>query len=251
MSSVLHTLIQQSVVVQMNSDTSFYSQDADVNGRNLSLTYRALTHSNANRARVPRFSPTSPPPVSRAHAHPIHYSFAQAFGERGVETKAAIHIEEADMISAVSFNADSNMVATGDKGGRVVILKRIHGQSNSPGPLQRVDLTTVRRQQSDTDDTHAVGMKHNDLNVAEKKDVSQSKYNNGCNANASMDLEKVPQYRVWTQFQSHESEFDYLKSMEIEEKINQIRWCRQTTSAYRLISTMTRPSKYGASARRR
>ena len=32
-------------------------------------------------------------------------------------------------------------------------------------------------------------------------------------------------YSFYTEFQSHEPEFDYLKSLEIEEKINSIRWC--------------------------
>ena len=31
------------------------------------------------------------------------------------------------------------------------------------------------------------------------------------------------EYRYTTEFQSHEPEFDYLKSLEIEEKINQVR----------------------------
>ena len=30
------------------------------------------------------------------------------------------------------------------------------------------------------------------------------------------------EYRYLTEFQSHEPEFDYLKSLEIEEKINQV-----------------------------
>ena len=45
-------------------------------------------------------------------------------------------------------------------------------------------------------------------------------------------LSFVPQgsdaeYRFYTEFQSHEPEFDYLKSLEIEEKINQITWLRR------------------------
>eukprot|EP00887_Chlorella_sp_A99_P006675 scaffold3.g6675.t1 len=35
------------------------------------------------------------------------------------------------------------------------------------------------------------------------------------------------EYRYLTEFQSHEPEFDYLKSLEIEEKINKVRWCRR------------------------
>ena len=32
------------------------------------------------------------------------------------------------------------------------------------------------------------------------------------------------EYRFYTEFQSHESEFDYLKSLEINERINRIEW---------------------------
>lgn len=39
---------------------------------------------------------------------------------------------------------------------------------------------------------------------------------------------KKVEYRVMTEFQSHDPEFDYLKSLEIEEKINQIKWFPQT-----------------------
>lgn len=31
-------------------------------------------------------------------------------------------------------------------------------------------------------------------------------------------------YQLYTEFKSHDSEFDFLTSMEIEEKINAIRW---------------------------
>ena len=45
------------------------------------------------------------------------------------------------------------------------------------------------------------------------------------------------EYRFFTEFQSHDAEFDYLKSLEIEEKINQIRWCKSSNSALFLLST--------------
>ncbi|KAK2831019.1 Protein phosphatase PP2A regulatory subunit B, partial [Arthroderma sp. PD_2] len=38
-------------------------------------------------------------------------------------------------------------------------------------------------------------------------------------------------------FQSHEPEFDYLKSLEIEEKINKIKWCRRQNASHYLLST--------------
>jgi serine/threonine-protein phosphatase 2A regulatory subunit B len=45
------------------------------------------------------------------------------------------------------------------------------------------------------------------------------------------------EYKFYTEFQSHESEFDYLKSLEIEEKINKIRFLRRQSDALLLLST--------------
>ena len=44
-------------------------------------------------------------------------------------------------------------------------------------------------------------------------------------------------FRHFTEFRSHEGEFDYLKSLEIEEKINQIKWCRRSTDALLMLTT--------------
>ncbi|WFD35573.1 protein phosphatase 2A regulatory subunit cdc55 [Malassezia cuniculi] len=104
------------------------------------------------------------------------WRFAQCFGDKG----EVDDITEADIISAVEFDQTGNYLATGDKGGRVVLFER-----NESG--------------------------------ANKKQ--------GC------------EYRFYTEFQSHEPEFDYLKSLEIEEKINQICWCRRQNAAHLLLST--------------
>ncbi|XP_016403033.1 serine/threonine-protein phosphatase 2A 55 kDa regulatory subunit B beta isoform-like, partial [Sinocyclocheilus rhinocerous] len=45
------------------------------------------------------------------------------------------------------------------------------------------------------------------------------------------------EYNVYSTFQSHEPEFDYLKSLEIEEKINKIRWLPPHNPAHFLLST--------------
>ncbi|CAF5217121.1 unnamed protein product, partial [Rotaria magnacalcarata] len=45
------------------------------------------------------------------------------------------------------------------------------------------------------------------------------------------------EYNVYITFHSHEPEFDYLKSLEIEEKINQIRWLKRKNAAHFLLST--------------
>lgn len=137
--------------------------------------------------------PRRSPPASDAGIpadHPARYAFAQAFGERSADGACHFQVQESDMISAVRFNQDASMVATGDKGGRVVLLRRVNGNNTS-------NKETPRRQRS----------------------------------------APAPEYRFWTQFQSHEPEFDYLKSTEIDEKINQIRWCREINGSQRLLAT--------------
>lgn len=44
-------------------------------------------------------------------------------------------------------------------------------------------------------------------------------------------------YMPYAEFQSHEPDFDYLKSLEIDERINQIQWCKPTNNALFLLST--------------
>ena len=45
------------------------------------------------------------------------------------------------------------------------------------------------------------------------------------------------EYVFYTEFQSHEPEFDYLKSLEIEERINKVRWLKRMNANRFLLST--------------
>src|SRR5690242_10934188 len=47
----------------------------------------------------------------------------------------------------------------------------------------------------------------------------------------------LPEYKFYCEFQSHEPEFDPLKSLEIEEKINKIKWCRRQNPSHLLLTT--------------
>eukprot|EP01113_Clastostelium_recurvatum_P010014 TRINITY_DN1489_c0_g1_i1.p1 TRINITY_DN1489_c0_g1~~TRINITY_DN1489_c0_g1_i1.p1 ORF type:complete len:506 (+),score=104.80 TRINITY_DN1489_c0_g1_i1:86-1519(+) len=47
----------------------------------------------------------------------------------------------------------------------------------------------------------------------------------------------TPEYKFHAEFQSHEPEFDYLKSLEIEEKINKIKWVPRQNNAHFLLTT--------------
>lgn len=100
------------------------------------------------------------------------WKFAQCFGDKG----DIQDISDADIISTVEFDHTGDYLATGDKGGRVVLFDR-------------------------------------------------------------NDSKKGVEYKFFTEFQSHEPEFDYLKSLEIEEKINKIKWCKRQNSAHFLLST--------------
>ena len=102
----------------------------------------------------------------------------------------------ADIISAVEFDKSGEHLATGDRGGRVVLFERVHPSKAS--------MEAMRRDRGD---------------------------------DGSPFVPPV-EYRYLTEFQSHEPEFDYLKSLEIEEKINTLRWCHQGANSSRfLIST--------------
>eukprot|EP00158_Paraphelidium_tribonemae_P002714 Partr_v1_DN25611_c0_g1_i1_m4772 putative Protein phosphatase 2A regulatory B subunit len=99
------------------------------------------------------------------------WKFAQCFGDKG-DTEE----NPADIISAVEFDHTGDFLATGDRGGRVVLFER-------------------------------------------------NKQKRGC------------EYKFYTEFQSHEPEFDYLKSVEIEEKINKIRWCKRRGNFHMLLTS--------------
>lgn len=103
-----------------------------------------------------------------------NWTFSQCFGDKSDIDS----ITESDVISAAEFDHSGDYLATGDRGGRVVLFERQDG---------------------------------------------------GKMANS--------EYRFLTEFQSHDREFDYLKSLEIEEKINQIKWLRRQNNALFLLST--------------
>ncbi|XP_076472056.1 serine/threonine-protein phosphatase 2A 55 kDa regulatory subunit B beta isoform-like isoform X1 [Babylonia areolata] len=111
----------------------------------------------------------------RGNGGEIQWCFSQVKGS--VEEEVA----DADIISCVEFNSTGELLATGDKGGRVVIFQRDKASKNA--------------------------------------------------------VPSRGEYNVYSTFQSHEPEFDYLKSLEIEEKINKIRWLRQTNRNHFLLST--------------
>lgn len=133
-------------------------------------------------------SSNSPPALSTGVPAPLEWKFGQVFGERA----AGEEVQEVDIISAIEFDKTGEHLATGDRGGRVVLFERVDSRdSRTRRELERSDSPAQRQ----------------------------------------------IDYRYSTEFQSHEPEFDYLKSLEIEEKINKIRWCHIGGGARFLLST--------------
>lgn len=107
----------------------------------------------------------------------VEWKFAQDFEKNSMEISDGI----SDNVSSVEFNATGELLATGDRGGRVLILERCH--------------------------------------------------------DAKSKKTKTEEYKFYTEFQSHEPEFDYLKSIEIEEKINKIKWLKKSANGHFMLTT--------------
>jgi serine/threonine-protein phosphatase 2A regulatory subunit B len=122
----------------------------------------------------------------------------------------------ADIISTVEFDSTGNYLATGDKGGRVVLFERNE-------MVRKICLLAppVSCQETKVPEEHLV-LHTFETTILMPFFFLQKK---GC------------EYKFYTEFQSHEPEFDYLKSLEIEEKINKIKWCRRQNAAHFLLST--------------
>ncbi|KAF8045597.1 hypothetical protein N665_4650s0001 [Sinapis alba] len=133
--------------------------------------------------------------VGGAASGPLDWRFSQVFGERS----AGEEVQEVDIISAIEFDKSGDHLATGDRGGRVVLFERTDSKNAS----------------------------------AARKDLEGTDY-----------PVRHPEFRYKTEFQSHEPEFDYLKSLEIEEKINKIRWSQTANGALFLLSTNDKTIKF-------
>lgn len=107
----------------------------------------------------------------------------------------------ADIVSSLRFDDSGEFLAAGDKGGRIVIFQRA------------------------------------DTPRAAVADVSGGAAGDGSETRRHHKHAPKAEFRFFAEFQSHEAEFDYLKSMEIEEKINQIVFLPRFNAGLMLMTT--------------
>ena len=119
---------------------------------------------------------------------PSNRQFEWSFSQVFGERGPGEDVLEADLISTVEFDHSGDYLASGDHGGRVVLFERL----GMEGGAEKVPM----------DDSSSMDMRH-------------------------IPRDDELEYRYLTEFQSHDPEFDYLKSIEIEEKVNKIRWLRR------------------------
>jgi serine/threonine-protein phosphatase 2A regulatory subunit B len=115
-----------------------------------------------------------------------------------------------DLVTAVEFDESGNYIAVGDKAGRICIFEGHQlSQNNGNKSLTQLFSSSGSSSSSNT-------------------------------KSSSSSLE----YKFYTEFQSHEPEFDCLKSLEIEEKINMIKWGKQSNSGLYLLACNDKTIKY-------
>jgi len=172
---------------------------------------------------------------TRSDREYLNWGFSQVFGERAPNEE----VQDADVISAVEFDRSGDWLATGDRGGRVVLFERVRHAKRREQKHQEDELEDVLMEemssemQYNRDDQVGVMINNNNKNNAS---TSENTTKNGHHQLiAEGGKPEQVEFRYLTEFQSHEPEFDYLKSLEIEEKINTLKWCHQGANEGRFV----------------
>lgn len=168
----------------------------------------------------------------------LHWGFSQVFGERAPNEE----VQDADIISAVEFDRTGDWLATGDRGGRVVLFERVRETKRKEEKHPEDELEDVLMEEMSSEMQYnrddQVGVMINNKKKNNDKSTSENTNKNGHHHQLIAEEGGKPEqveFRYLTEFQSHEPEFDYLKSLEIEEKINTLKWCHQGANEGRFV----------------
>ncbi|PON72217.1 Protein phosphatase 2A regulatory subunit PR [Parasponia andersonii] len=124
-------------------------------------------------------------------------------------------------------------------------FSQVFGERAPGEDLQEVDIISAMGFDS-SGDYLAVGDRGGRVVIFEKKDGKHSSNQYQSRAKLEeLDFNSTwhPEFQYKTEFQSHEPEFDYLKSSEIGEKINKVRWCATSNVSLFILSTNNKTIK--------
>ena len=116
-----------------------------------------------------------------------------------------------DLVTAVQFDETGDYLAVGDKAGRICVFD-CHPTPTPPPSATYHTSPATRSPPSSPRPTPS--------------------------------YQPSLEYKFYTEFQSHEPEFDCLKSLEIEEKVNGIQWSKRNASGLFLLATNDKTIKF-------
>ncbi|QDZ25521.1 serine/threonine protein phosphatase 2A [Chloropicon primus] len=137
-------------------------------------------------------------------------------GQRGEESQE-------EVVSALQFSKNGEYLAAADCGGRIVLLEQLKKDFTDEDGLEQMNL--------DGDESPTVSGRNGRANGSPTtKEEGKADHPEG---------QSGPQvyYKHMMEFQSHEREFDYLKSMEIDERVNQIKFFQSASSSMNILCT--------------
>ncbi|KAJ0048521.1 hypothetical protein Pint_15484 [Pistacia integerrima] len=118
-------------------------------------------------------------------------------------------------------------------------FSQVFGERSPDEEVQDVDIISAIEFDK-TGDYLAVGDRGGRVIIFETdtgKDTPSQQFSRSKMEQTDLTQTRHIQYQYKTEFQSHEPEFDYLKSLEIEEKINRVRWCATPNGSLFILST--------------
>jgi serine/threonine-protein phosphatase 2A regulatory subunit B len=136
-------------------------------------------------------------------------------------------------VTAVEFDPTGDYLAVGDKAGRICIfesrLKSAKGARSRNAMGSTVGLPG----------TAAASASSSSSSSASSSSAGGSSAASAAAAGALPSAMKKSflEYRFYTEFQSHEAEFDCLKSLDIDEKINSVKWLPRSANGLFVLAT--------------
>ncbi|KAJ6246615.1 protein phosphatase pp2a regulatory subunit b [Anaeramoeba flamelloides] len=124
-------------------------------------------------------------------------------------------IDEKDKISTLEFDKTGDYIAVGDNNGRVILFQsdNIKNQSSSESDISDREIDIEESE-----------------NGSEKEKEIEDEF-------IKKKKKQRLKYKFYTEFQSHEASFDYIKSLEVSEKINKIQWIKRRSQSHLLLTT--------------